>query len=139
MPPDRSGRRSISFPRGWSGRRAGPRRPAGSSSRSRRARRGRRPRSAGGGWGRGDWGGGERTGGGAGPFAMFSSLRLGGDPFEMLNAPSSGETAHCSQEKEKLWETIRGAPWSKGDAEKVRRAERLPLLGLVQFWTLEAG
>ena len=75
---------------------------------------------------------------GAGPFAMFSRLRLGGDPFEMLNAPSSGETAHCSREKEKLWETIRGAPWSKGDAEKVRRAERLTLLGLIEYAILEA-
>ncbi|NNG45694.1 MAG: tetratricopeptide repeat protein, partial [Deltaproteobacteria bacterium] len=39
---------------------------------------------------------------GAGPYAIFSSLRLGGDPFGMLNAPSSGETAHCATEKEKL-------------------------------------
>ena len=75
---------------------------------------------------------------GAGPFAMFASLRLGKDPFEMLNAPSSGETAQCGQEKERLWGTIRGAAWSKEDAEKVRRAERLTLLGLVEYAILEA-
>ncbi|NNF84104.1 MAG: transglycosylase SLT domain-containing protein, partial [Deltaproteobacteria bacterium] len=75
---------------------------------------------------------------GAGPYAIFSSLRLGGDPFGMLNAPSSGETAHCATEKEKLWDTIRDAPWSKEDAERVRRAERLILLGLVQYAILEA-
>jgi soluble lytic murein transglycosylase-like protein len=74
----------------------------------------------------------------AGPFAMFASLRLGNDPFEMLNASSSGETAHCVQEKEKLWESIRGDAWSKEDAEKLRRAERLTLLGLVEYAILEA-
>src|SRR3972149_1127354 len=46
LPPDRSGRRSISFSRGWRGGRAGPRRPAGSSSRSRRAGGVRRPARA---------------------------------------------------------------------------------------------
>jgi tetratricopeptide (TPR) repeat protein len=76
---------------------------------------------------------------GAGPFAMFASLRLGRDPFEMLNASSSGETAHCGQEKERLWETIRGDAWSKEDAEKLRRAERLTLLGLVEYAILEAA
>jgi tetratricopeptide (TPR) repeat protein len=74
----------------------------------------------------------------AGPFAIFASLRLGKDPFEMLNAPSSGETAHCGQEREKLWETIRSDDWSKEDAEKLRRAERLTLLGLVEYAILEA-
>src|SRR3990172_1969665 len=77
-------------------------------------------------------------GGGGGPFAMFAGLRLGKDPFEMLNAPSSGETAQCGQEKEKLWGTIRGGTWSKEDAEKVRRAERLTVLGLVEYAILEA-
>ena len=75
---------------------------------------------------------------GAGPYAIFSSLRLGRDPFAMLNAPSSGETAQCADETEKLWETIRSAPWSTADAEKVRRAERLTRLGLVEYAILEA-
>ena len=75
---------------------------------------------------------------GAGPYAIFSSLRLGGDPFGMLNAPSSGETAQCAAEKEKLWDTIRDAPWSKEDAERVRRVERLILLGLVEYAILES-
>jgi tetratricopeptide (TPR) repeat protein len=75
---------------------------------------------------------------GAGPFAMFASLRLGKDPFAMLNASSRGETSHCEQETEKLWGTLRGSAWSKEDAEKVRRAERLTLLGLVEYAILEA-
>ncbi len=74
----------------------------------------------------------------AGPFAMFSVMRQGGNPFEMLHAPSGGETHHCEQGKERLWETIRAAPWSKEDAERVRRAERLTLLGLVEYAVLEA-
>jgi TolA-binding protein len=75
---------------------------------------------------------------GAGPYAFFSSLLLGRDPFEMLNAPSDGENAQCALEKEELWKTIRGAPWSKTDAEKVRRAERLIRLGLVEYAIREA-
>lgn len=75
---------------------------------------------------------------GAGPYAIFSTLRLGKDPFAMLNAPSSGETARCADETGKLWEMTRSAPWSKEDAEKVRRAERLTRLGLVEYAILEA-
>ena len=75
---------------------------------------------------------------GAGPYALFSSLRLGRDPFAMFNAPSSGETAQCGMEREKLWNMVRGATWSTEDAEKVRRAERLTLLGLVEYAILEA-
>ena len=74
----------------------------------------------------------------AGPYAIFSSMRLGGDPFGMLNAPSSGETAHCADEKERLWETIRVADWSKEDAEVVRRVERLARLGFVEYAILES-
>lgn len=74
----------------------------------------------------------------AGPYAIFASMRLGGDPFGMLNAPSRGETARCAGEKEKLWETIRDADWSKEDAEEVRRAERLARLGLVEYAVLES-
>ncbi len=74
----------------------------------------------------------------AGPYAIFSSMRIGRDPFGMLNAPSSGETAHCAGEKERLWERIRAADWSKEDAEEVRRAERLARLGLVEYAILES-
>ena len=42
----------------------------------------------------------------AGPYAIFSSMRLGRDPFAMLNAPSYGETDHCAGENEKLWEIV---------------------------------
>jgi len=74
----------------------------------------------------------------AGPYAIFSSMRLGGDPFGMLNASSSGETAHCADEKERLWEKIRVADWSKEDAEVVRRVERLARLGFVEYAILES-
>lgn len=74
----------------------------------------------------------------AGPYAIFAALRLGRDPFGMLNAPSSGETAQCAADREQLWETIRDAPWSKEDAESVRRAERLIMVGLVEYAILEA-
>ncbi len=74
----------------------------------------------------------------AGPYAIFSSVRIGWDPFEMLNAASSGETAHCAKEKEILWETIRAADWSKEDGEEVRRVERLARLGLVEYAILES-
>jgi len=74
----------------------------------------------------------------AGPYAIFSSVRLGRDPFGMLNAPSSGETAHCADEKERLWEKIRAADWSKEDAEEVLRVERLARLGLVEYAILES-
>lgn len=75
---------------------------------------------------------------GAGPFALFSARHLGRNPFEMLNAPSSGETRFCSQDTEKLWERVRTAEWTAADAEKVRRAERLTLLGMVDYAVLEA-
>lgn len=75
---------------------------------------------------------------GAGPFALFSARHLGRNPFEMLTAPSSGETRFCDQETEKLWERVRAADWSAADAEKVRRAERLTLLGMVEYAVLEA-
>lgn len=74
----------------------------------------------------------------AGPYAIFAGKRLGRDPFGMLNAPSSGETALCAAGREKLWEKVRDAPWSQEDAESVRRAERLIHLGLIEYAILEA-
>ena len=75
---------------------------------------------------------------GAGPFALFAAKRLGRDSFAMLSAPSSGETRRCEQEKEELWEKIRGAGWSNADGPKVRRAARLTRLGMVEYAVLEA-
>lgn len=76
---------------------------------------------------------------GAGPYAMFAA-RLGGrDPYAMLNAPSSGETASCAQEKDRLWERVLRAGWGKEDAWKVRRVERLIRLGIPEYAILEAG
>ncbi len=74
----------------------------------------------------------------AGPFALFATRSLGRDPFELLNAPSSGETKACAGEKAQLWEKIRKADWTEADAEKVRRAGRLVELGVVDYAVLEA-
>ena len=74
----------------------------------------------------------------AGVYAMFAVKERGGDPFRILSAPSSGETEACGEERERLWAKVRGAPWGPADAEKVRRAERLVLLGMVEYAVLEA-
>lgn len=76
---------------------------------------------------------------GAGPYALFAARLSGKDPYRMLKAPSSGETAACGREKEKLWEKVRKAGWSKEDAEKIRRAERLITLGIPEYAIMEAG
>ncbi len=74
----------------------------------------------------------------AGPFALFATRSLGGDPFLLLNAPPSGETRECAGEKGQLWEKIRKAEWDEADAEKVRRVGRLIELGVVDYAVLEA-
>jgi len=74
----------------------------------------------------------------AGPFALFASLRLGGEPFAIFSAPPDGESIRCEQERESLWETVRGAQWTARDAVRVRRAERLVRLGLPEYAVLEA-
>ena len=76
---------------------------------------------------------------GAGPYALFAAKLAGRDPYAMLNAPSSGETTSCGQEKDRLWERVRKAGWGKEDAEKIRRAERLITLGIPEYAILEAG
>jgi len=74
----------------------------------------------------------------AGIYAMFAVKERGGDPFRILSAPASGETEACGEERDRLWARVRGAPWGPADAEKVRRAERLTLLGMVEYAVLEA-
>ena len=74
----------------------------------------------------------------AGPFTLFAIRSLGRDPFELLNAESAGATNACGGDKERLWETIRKADWTAADADKVRRAERLIALGVVDYAVLEA-
>ena len=74
----------------------------------------------------------------AGIYALFALRERGGDPFRILNAPSSGETNACGGERDRLWTKVRNAPWSPADAEKVRRAERLVLLGVLDYAILEA-
>ena len=76
---------------------------------------------------------------GAGPYAMFAAMFSGRDPYAMVNAPSTGETASCAKEKDRLWETVRGAGWGREDAEKVRRAQRLIALGIPEYAIMEAG
>ncbi len=74
----------------------------------------------------------------AGPYALFAARELGRDPFRFLNAPSSGETKACGEERDRLWSRIRRARWGPEDREKVRRAERLTLLGVIEYAVLEA-
>jgi hypothetical protein len=74
----------------------------------------------------------------AGIYALFAVSARGEDPFRFLNATSTGETKTCGEERGRLWERIRKADWGPADAEKVRRAERLTLLGVVDFAVLEA-
>ncbi len=74
----------------------------------------------------------------SGPFALFAMRSLGRDPFELLNAPSTGETGACAGDRAQLWERIRKAEWAEADAEKVRRAGRLIALGVVDYAVLEA-
>jgi len=76
---------------------------------------------------------------GAGPYAMFAARLAGRDPYAMLNALSSGETASCAQEKDRLWETVRKADWGKEEGWRIRRAERLIRLGITEYAILEAG
>jgi len=74
----------------------------------------------------------------AGIYALFAARERGSDPFRLLNAPSSGETKACGEERERLWARILKAEWGPADAEKVRRAERLTLLGVIDYAVLEA-
>ena len=74
----------------------------------------------------------------AGIYALFAVSARGGDAFRFLNAPSTGETKACGEERGRLWARIRKADWGPADAEKVRRAERLTLLGVIDYAVLEA-
>jgi soluble lytic murein transglycosylase-like protein len=74
----------------------------------------------------------------AGVYALFAVKERGGNPFGMLNAPSSRETDACGQERDRLWAKVRGGAWEPADAEKVRRADRLVHLGVVDFAVIEA-
>ena len=74
----------------------------------------------------------------AGIYALFAARELGGDPFRILNAPPGDETKACGEERGHLWARIRKADWGPADAEKVRRAERLTLLGVIEYAVLEA-
>jgi tetratricopeptide (TPR) repeat protein len=74
----------------------------------------------------------------AGIYALFSASARGVETFRFLTVPSSGETKGCGEERERLWERIRKADWGPADAEKVRRAERLTLLGVIDYAVLEA-
>ncbi len=75
----------------------------------------------------------------AGIYALFAASARGPGAFRFLNAPSSGETKACGEERERLWERIRNASWGPGDAEKVRRAERLTRMGVIDYAVLEAS
>ena len=74
----------------------------------------------------------------AGIYALFAVSARGDEMFRFLNASSTGETKACGEERERLWARIRKADWGPADAEKVRRAERLTLLGVIEYAVLEA-
>jgi tetratricopeptide (TPR) repeat protein len=73
-----------------------------------------------------------------GIYGLFAVSASGAETFRFLDAPSTGETRSCGEERERLWARIRKAEWGPADAEKVRRAERLTLLGVVDYAVLEA-
>jgi tetratricopeptide (TPR) repeat protein len=75
---------------------------------------------------------------GAGPYALFAARDAGRNPFAMLETRSEGDAGLCGQEKDRLWETVRRGSWNPEDAEKVRRAERLIGLGVVEYAVMEA-
>lgn len=73
-----------------------------------------------------------------GIYALFAASARGAETFRFLDAPSSGETKACREERDRLWARIRNAAWAPEDAEKVRRAERLTRLGVIDFAVIEA-
>jgi len=74
----------------------------------------------------------------SGIYGFFAVSARGADTFRFLNAPSSGETKACGEERDRLWARIRNADWGPADASIVRRAERLTLLGVIDYAVLEA-
>lgn len=74
----------------------------------------------------------------AGIYGIFALKERGTETFRFLNAPSSTETKACGEERDLLWERIHNADWGATDAEMVRRAERLTLLGVIDYAVLEA-
>jgi len=74
----------------------------------------------------------------AGIYGLFAVSARGAETFRFLNAPSSGETKACGEERRRLWERILKADWGPADASIVRRAERLTLLGVIDYAVLEA-
>jgi len=75
----------------------------------------------------------------AGIYALFAASARGAETFRFLNVSPSGETKACGEERGRLWARIRKADWGAADAEKVRRAERLTLLGVIDYAVLEAS
>jgi len=75
----------------------------------------------------------------AGIYGIFATRERGEEAFRFLDAPSSDERKACGEERARLWERIHQADWGAADAEKVRRAERLTLLGVIDYAVLEAS
>ena len=74
----------------------------------------------------------------AGIYALFAVSDRGAETFRILNAAPDGETRACGEERERLWARIRNADWGPAEAEKIRRAERLTLLGVIDYAVFEA-
>lgn len=74
----------------------------------------------------------------AGVYLMLARKKLGRDPFALVNAEASGETAACAAETDRLWDRVRSAPWTHAEASAIKRAERLVALGVVEYAVREA-
>jgi tetratricopeptide (TPR) repeat protein len=73
----------------------------------------------------------------AGIYGLFAATERGAETFRFLGAHPSGETKACGEDRARLWERIRKADWGPADASIVRRAERLTLLGVIDYAILE--
>ncbi|MBE0607087.1 MAG: lytic transglycosylase domain-containing protein, partial [Deltaproteobacteria bacterium] len=74
----------------------------------------------------------------AGIYGIFAMRERGEDAFRFLDAHPGGGTKACGEERARLWDRVHQAEWGAADAEKVRRAERLTLLGVIDYAVLEA-
>ncbi len=74
----------------------------------------------------------------AGVYGLFAASARGAETFRFLDAPPDGETKMCGEERKRLWERLRRAEWRPSDAAIVHRAERLTLLGVIDYAVLEA-
>jgi soluble lytic murein transglycosylase len=74
----------------------------------------------------------------AGAYAILALRLRGDDPFAILNTPAVSAIETGLSDRESLWQRVRDAAVKEGDADRVRRAERLLALGVLEYAVLEA-